>query len=196
MSLILEALRKLDREKQAPERGFLVVGAVPWPAPRARRWWPALAAVVVILAAVAASAFWFSRSPAAPPEAPRADVAPAIVPAVVPTTLAAPVAAAATAPPVSIARSSPNVPPPPTEQTSRLPHTAPAPALPVKPSAAPRPDEGLRLEAIGERDGKPVAIISGRLVREGDRYDGITIVRIGADEVEIEVQGQRRTLRF
>jgi hypothetical protein len=41
-----------------------------------------------------------------------------------------------------------------------------------------------------------VAIISGRLVREGDRYDGIAILRIGADEVEIELQGQRRTLRF
>lgn len=182
MSLILEALRKLDREKQAPERGFLVVGAVPWPAPRRRRWGPALAAVGVALAAVAGSAFWFSRPPAARPEAPS--------PAVVPSTLAAPVPAPTTAAPPRVTL------PPPVERASRPPEAAPAPALPVRPAVAASPDADLRLEAIGARDDKPVAVISGRLVREGDRYDGITIVRIGADEVEIEVRGQRRTLRF
>ncbi len=40
MSLILEALKKLEREKQAPDRGFLVVAHVPWPAgPTARSLW-------------------------------------------------------------------------------------------------------------------------------------------------------------
>jgi hypothetical protein len=68
--------------------------------------------------------------------------------------------------------------------------------VPVKPDANVQPEAGLQLQAIGERDGRPVAVIGGRLVREGDHYDGVTIVRIGADEVEIEVQGQRRTLRF
>ena len=34
MSLIFEALKKLDREKQAPERGFLVVGSGAWGAGR------------------------------------------------------------------------------------------------------------------------------------------------------------------
>ena len=33
MSLILEALKKLDREKQTPERGFLVVAPRPGPPP-------------------------------------------------------------------------------------------------------------------------------------------------------------------
>ena len=30
MSLILEALRKLERDKDTPERGFLVTAHLPW----------------------------------------------------------------------------------------------------------------------------------------------------------------------
>jgi hypothetical protein len=54
----------------------------------------------------------------------------------------------------------------------------------------------LRLQAIAERDGHPVALINDRLVREGDSFDGVTVLRIGVAEVEIEVRGQRRVLRF
>ena len=62
--------------------------------------------------------------------------------------------------------------------------------------AAREPGAGLLLQAISERDGKPIAVLNSRVVHEGDRFDGVTVVRIGADEVEIEVQGQRRVLRF
>jgi hypothetical protein len=47
-----------------------------------------------------------------------------------------------------------------------------------------------------QSEGQPVAVLSNRVVHEGDHFDGVTVVRIGADEVEIEVKGQRRTLRF
>jgi hypothetical protein len=41
-----------------------------------------------------------------------------------------------------------------------------------------------------------VAILNDRLVREGDLFDGIRVVRIGETEVEVEVNGQRRLVRF
>jgi hypothetical protein len=86
--------------------------------------------------------------------------------------------------------------PPPVDRPVPVPDTTFAPSAPVKPRASAQPEASLQLQAIGERDGRPVAVISSRVVREGDHYDGVTIVRIGADEVEIEVQGRRRTLRF
>ena len=75
---------------------------------------------------------------------------------------------------------------------------APEPLRPPPRPAAVKPAPGtdLQLQAIGERDGKPVAVLSNRLVHEGDAFDGVTVVRIGADEVEIEVRGRRRVLRF
>jgi len=33
-------------------------------------------------------------------------------------------------------------------------------------------------------------------VREGDSFDGIHVLRIGEAEVEVEVNGVRRTLKF
>lgn len=54
----------------------------------------------------------------------------------------------------------------------------------------------LRLNAISQQDGRPVAILNDRLVREGDIFDGILVVRIGEAEVEVEVDGKRRIVRF
>jgi hypothetical protein len=69
-------------------------------------------------------------------------------------------------------------------------------AAPAPSAAAPAAPGDLRLQAIAERDGHPVALINDRLVREGDSFDGVTVVRIGTAEVEVEVRGQRRVLRF
>jgi len=33
-------------------------------------------------------------------------------------------------------------------------------------------------------------------VREGDSFDGVKVLRIGGDEVEIEVGGRRRVVKF
>ncbi|MFI4942881.1 MAG: hypothetical protein ACHP85_06440, partial [Burkholderiales bacterium] len=68
----------------------------------------------------------------------------------------------------------------------------------VAPAAAPSAavTDELRLSAISRRDGKPVALINDRLVFEGDSFDGVRVIRIGEAEVEVEVKGQRRVLRF
>jgi hypothetical protein len=172
VSLILDALRKLEREKQVPDRGFLVVAPSSWASrggAGARVLWAS-----VLLAAGAAAALLLTRRPG-PQPAPRfvAHVAPApakpsLLPAAAPATL-------------------PRQPPP-------WPVTKPTPAAATQspaPSAAP-----LVLQAITERDGQPVAMISERMVREGDEIDGVKIVHIGASFVEIETAGERSVLRF
>ena len=41
-----------------------------------------------------------------------------------------------------------------------------------------------------------MALLNDRLVRAGDSFDGIRVIRIGESEVEVEVRGQRRVIRF
>jgi hypothetical protein len=65
-------------------------------------------------------------------------------------------------------------------------------APPAPSTAAP----AFRLQAITDQNGQPVAMLNDRLVREGDTVDGAVVVRIGVGEVELEVNGQRRVLRF
>ncbi|HKZ30869.1 MAG TPA: hypothetical protein VJ648_00775 [Vicinamibacteria bacterium] len=80
---------------------------------------------------------------------------------------------------------------PPVERIS----VAPAAPEAEQPAPAPRPDD-LRLTAISRRDGRPVALINDRLVFEGDSFEGVRVIRIGEAEVEVEVRGERRVLRF
>lgn len=151
-----------------------MVGAAPWPARPERRW---LAALLVLAAgAAAASALWLVWRGRAREE-PRAPVGSVAAPSAT-----APRPAATAAPPDA------SVEPPIRAPESFRP--------PPRPAVKPAPGTGLQLQAIGERDGKPVAVLSNRLVHEGDAFDGVTVVRIGADEVEIEVRGRRRVLRF
>jgi len=190
VSLILEALKKLDREKKAPDRGFLVVGAVPWPAPRPRQWTPLL--LVVAAGAAAGSVLWLAWRARGHEEAPTHVVTSTTMAAAAPGAAAMPVGA----PPSTL--------PPLVESRTRGPETRPAAERPLpeadRPAAAhaagAEPGSSLRLQAISERDGKPIAVLNSRVVHEGDRFDGVTVVRIGTDEVEIEVQGRRRILRF
>jgi len=193
MSLILEALRKLEREKQAPDRGFLVMAHTPWGA--GRRWSSLGLAGLVVLVAMAASiltAFVLrgGRAPAAQrAAAPASPTAAAGSPPAGSTVRPQPVAAAATLPPATTSPAAP----------AALPQ---APVLPAAPAASPLPEPApsvspdFRLMAISQQDGKPVAIVNDRLVREGDAFDGIRILRIGATEVEVEVRGQKRVLTF
>ena len=67
-------------------------------------------------------------------------------------------------------------------------------AIPTVPAGPPAGT--LRLNAISQREGRPVALINERLVFEGDSFDGIRVLRIGEAEVEVEIRGQRRVLRF
>jgi hypothetical protein len=94
-------------------------------------------------------------------------------------------------------------PPTPEPAPESPPAPAPAESISVAPGAAgvvetapaAAPDE-LRLTAISQRDGRPVALINDRLVFEGDSFDGVRVLRIGDVEVEVEVRGLRRVLRF
>jgi hypothetical protein len=69
-------------------------------------------------------------------------------------------------------------------------------SAPANAAAPGRPAGDLQLMAISQRDGQPIAIIGDRLVHEGDSFDGFKVLRIGESEVELEVRGRRRVLRF
>lgn len=197
MSLILEALKKLEREKKTEERGFLVTTRAVWPSPGGR----ALATILAGLGLAGAGALgtWLLLEGSHRPRA-------AAVPAAPPTaTLAAVAAPSPTAPPPipfpSPATSSwptPRVassPPRPGPEPRRAAATR-SPVPEDAPSPGPSGPAELRLEALSQRDGHPIAVVSGHLVREGDRFDNVRVLRIGDAEVEIEVDGQRRVLSF
>jgi hypothetical protein len=185
VSLILEALKKLEREKQAGERGLVVLSHLPWVGAQSGRGGlvaasvALLALILVVLGAVGIRQ-WRAATPTAqgplpgttPTAAPRERSAPPVGP---PTDAPA------------LTSGSPIAPPP----ARPFPVAAPTP-LPDAPVA---PGE-IRLNAISVRDGHPVAILNDRLVREGDSFDGIQVLRIGEAEVEVEVNGVRRMLRF
>ena len=185
MSLILEALKKVERERATPEqRGFLVLGPAAWAPSRSNLAW---VLGMIAAAAVAGGAVYALTRPGASavPEAPRPSVvrdneaAPRAG-----TSAVAPAAASWGRPPVSNALA-----PPPAADP------APASAAGATPDAAPA-GPVLLLHAISEQDGTPIAVVNERVVREGDRFDGVRILRIGAAEVEVEVAGTRRILRF
>jgi len=194
VSLILEALKKLDREKKAPERGFLVVGAVPWPAPRPRRWLPAALVVATgIAAGLAIVLAWRARGTE---DTPRRASVPTTVAAAAPAPAATLAPVAAPAPADALAAGPPTALPRRPAPAAGARIEAPAARATPPPAAAAEAGSGLQLQAISERDGKPIAVLNNRVVHEGDHFEGVTIVRIGVDQVEIEVQGRRRTLRF
>ena len=200
MSLILDALKKLEREKDAREPGVLVVGSVPWGA-RARSRLPLAAALAGTgLVALVALALWPRDRPARPAAAPSPVAsAPALAPATPAVPPAPAVPRAAAPPPEGRRLSVPSAAVGPAEIPS--PGSAPAEeeASTTSPSPprteAPAPDD-LHLNAISQRDGRPVALINDRLLFEGDSFDGVKILRIGETEVEVEVRGKRRVLRF
>jgi hypothetical protein len=215
MSLIFEALKKLEREKQAPDRGLVVVGpgALHHPAERGsgRTWLAAGAGAALALLGVLGVLLL------------RGGAAPAVAPTPAPTLAAVAVPAAQVAVPQAAA---PQAAMPPATLTAA---TVPVPTAPAVAPAAPRPistetaresreavgtrpaapaprpaatlvpappQAAFTLHAISQRDGQPVAIINERLVHEGDSFDGVKVLRIGAAEVEIEVRGERRVLTF
>jgi len=184
VSLVLEALKKLDREKGRDERGFVVMAAAPWPS-RTARHWPAWAALGVATAGAVVAVMALRTSPAPPsrPEPPAPSVA-----------------APAPAPAPALARSEPPTPVPRSAPARVAPkaavETPPVAAAVVPPARTATPDPGPRLQAISERDGQPIAIINDHLVRVGDEVDGIRVIAIRVDAVDVEVRGRRTTLRF
>jgi hypothetical protein len=182
VSLVLEALKKLDREKGRDERGFVVMAAAPWPTRAARRW-PAWAALGIATAGAIAAVLALRTTPApAPPARPAPPVAATAV--VEPT----PAAVVTPRPPASVIAT--KAPPVAAPVRREMREAAPSPRAPR--AADPQP----RLQAISERDGQPIAIINDHLVRVGDEVDGIRVLAIRGAEVDVEVRGRRTTLRF
>jgi hypothetical protein len=203
MSLVLEALKKLEREKGRDERGFVVMAATPWPMRAARRW-PLWLGAGVAAAAVAALVLW--RDPLRAPAAPPASVPAAVVgpPADVTATEAGPLSAGRAPTPRRAAAGSDaevvkTVPAPPVGVSRAVAGTEPAAETavpPIRVVPSPLPDPALRLQAISERDGQPVAIVNDHLVRIGDEFDGMRVLAIRDTEVDVEIRGRRVTLRF
>jgi len=192
VSLIFEALKKLEREKESPDRGLVVVGPGAWGEGERRSPGRTLAAVGLLVLGLGLGAFALrtgTRIPESlgPPGTASRAVGTVALPPM--ESFASRVGVRdAVPPPVSQRLVIPTVPPP---RAARAPDPAAAEA-PEEPAAEPE----LRLNAISSRDGQPVALLNDRLVREGDVVDGIRILRIGEDHVEVEVKGERRTLRF
>lgn len=182
MSLVLEALKKLDREKGAPDRGFVVMAATPWPARAARRG-PAWAVLLVAVGAAAAAVVMRAPRPSPPADTSAVPAlrAPASRPAMT---------VAATAAPATLLGAAPR---PPSRPAAKVMSDTSGPADTAVPSAA---DHGLRLQAISERDGQPVALVNDRLLRVGDEVDGAKVLAIRGTEVDVEVHGRRATLHF
>ncbi|MEO8361851.1 MAG: hypothetical protein ABI672_17585 [Vicinamibacteria bacterium] len=202
MSLILEALRKLDRDKQVPERGFLVLAQAPWPSSSRIRTPHIVFGVAVAMSLGAGLAYWFLR-PA--PQVVPTPASTALVPAIpVPAPVEARRAPASVPGPGT--RLSQPPPPPRTAVKAATPiarplSKAPDPAVvePQAPESAPAVQHLVApyvLQALSSLDGHPVAVINGLMVREGEVIDGVTILKIGTETVEMEVAGLRRVLRF
>jgi hypothetical protein len=187
VSLILDALRKLERDKERPDPGVVVVGPVAWQGLPASRRAPLAAGLLAVLAVAGVWLAWRSLAPPAavpPPQLRSSTPAAAAVPAMSPAAIRA---TPSWAPPARLD-------PPTGARRLAVPAKA-ASATSARSEPAPRPGP-LQLMAISERDGQPIAIISDHLVHEGDSFDGIRILRIGQTEVEVEERGQRRVLRF
>ena len=155
MSLILEALKKLDREKQAPDRGVVIVGPSAWPSPREGVF--ALRGAGLVLAALllgaAAGALWLARArsaaeppaqgalaaaPAQPAQAaPAADARPPLSAAMPPKADAArPVAPARASGPAAVPKARPE-PAPGTDGAPAAEGTGAAPPEVAEAEAAP-----------------------------------------------------------
>lgn len=197
MSLILEALRKLEREKQAPERAVVVMGATQWARHESRpvlRWLLGGLAAGTLVAFGAIGTWFFLR---AAPTAQPADLptpSPGVATPRVSTTASSVLAPAP--------RVTPRADTPATPAARLAARQGPAPQATPSPESTPpvapsvSVDARFELQAISERDGEPIAILGGRMVRVGDAFEDVRVLRIGVGEVEIKVAGQRRLLRF
>lgn len=209
MSLVHEALQKAEREKQrklgtAPSPPISYVTPQPTPAIHA----PAPAAPMASVAPAV------SHMPAASSEAPQKTnnfLLPMLIGCVAIVAMLAvvflvinatsllrqsrenpPVVAPAAVAPVAQA-TSPAAPQPTVPQP-----TATAAPASVPPTATPVTDESkYKLSGImKDPDGKPVAVLNGRVAYEGYFIDGATVKKIETDRAILDVKGQEVVLRL
>jgi hypothetical protein len=215
VSLILEALRKLEREKRSSEPGFLVLGPTTWSS-GARGTRGAVLALIGGLALLATAlgllAWRNARRAAAPedraaaavPPAPlhsavrsvAAEAPPAPASAPMPIPIATPVSAAPAAAAPASRRAEVLDPAASAPEPARVDERAIRAVAEAQPPPLPEEQPRFRLQAISLRDGKPVAVLNDRLVYEGESFDGVRVVRIGEAEVELELDGRRLVVGF
>jgi hypothetical protein len=194
VSLILEALKKLEREKKTSERGFLVTTRAAWPASGSHPL--ASLATAAVLLGVGALGTWLVLGGSGQPRQAERSAPPSPVTRTEPAAQTSPTALTPVFVPLptSVSRTYELVTPPSPAPRRLAPTPAPKPS--EEPSPEPSGPAELRLEALSQRDGHPIAVVSGHLVREGDVFDNVRVLRIGEGEVEIEVDGKRRVLAF
>lgn len=181
MSLVLDALRRVERSTGGPGReGASTVVRRSFLGPGYARLWPLPLGLLVGGILVAGIGEGGGSPPAGPGASPPAP------------------------PPSTHARGGAGLPPPPALETAR----PSAPAAVVKantrasrvrrPRAAPSPTPlPLVLQAISERDSRRMAVVNDQLVAEGDSLGAAVVIRIDADSVLLGWgDGRRETVRF
>jgi hypothetical protein len=210
MSLINDALRRAKHAQQS--RAHAAAGELPLqpveplPGPAGVPW-TLFAAVSVAALILGGGLVWQLRSNhARTPVTLESPVATSLPPPI--AAPASPSVAAASAP-ISVPAMPPPAPavapqPGPTEaaaSTAPAPTDAPGESTPADvPSAEPPPGPPpptfptLKLQGIFYSRTKPSALINGRTLFLGDQVEGAVLKRIDALEVEVEYNGQTRTL--
>lgn len=221
MSLVHEALRKAEREKQR-KAGTVPPAATHQPAPPP----PTPTHTPVVHAPAAASPFGsLSRGAQPPGPAPERaretnhSLLPALIGCVAIVAIIAivflvsnassllrqtkeniPATAAAAATTVPIAQSTTPTDPaaPPTTSSATQP-TADSVSTPSASSSTPPTLDDSKYKISGimnDPDGKPVAVINGHVAYEGYYVDGAIVEKIEADRVILDIKGQKGVLRL
>ena len=180
MSYILDALKKSERERAL---GRVPTLDTPVAAPRRRAWrWAAAAAALLALAGGAG--WWLAPRQAVAPATPAAGTGPA------------PAAARAPAPRAPTAASAvpPGPPPAPAAAPGASAPATPAPA--VARAGGDLPEVEVNVISYSRAPERRFVMINLQRYREGETTrEGLRILRIAADGVEVVYRGERRFLR-
>lgn len=217
MSFILDALRKVDRSKNAeprPEDLVVMEGGRQWGT--TRRGIPLTVAILSVLA-LGLSAYALLRtlgprapapsflagrsSPAAAPSAASAPLAEPerVAPRAKSAALTAPAPLTSSSSPLADSEESELETGPPVRLVGRSASPA-EPSTEETPSTEPAPSDfrlpPLVLQGTAVVNDRPVAVVNYQRVFEGDIIEGARVVRISDRAVELEFQGRRFTIRF
>ncbi|WP_298272299.1 hypothetical protein [Geobacter sp.] len=199
MSLILDALRKMEQERRARSGGTIDIRpdllAHRPPAPRRKTAAPLLvmAGIAILAAGIGAGSLLHGRIPAATPDSP-APAPPAEAPVIVAPAPAAPAPLPLQPPAPLRAAAAPRLAP----TAVAPPPASPAPARTVQPSAstepAPAEPSGTPLTVSGiawqEERGLRRAVVNGTLAGEGATVAGARIVEIAERRVRFSRGGE------
>ncbi|MBK5256094.1 MAG: hypothetical protein JJE39_08680 [Vicinamibacteria bacterium] len=181
MSLVLEALRRVEKPDARPGSVGVAVASY---RPARRRRSPLLPLILGLSTGVVLLLSWRPQGRTAEPSPAAALESP-------PRAVAAEPSEATRLTTSDVPRVSPSEKPP----GRAVPSTAPMTALPKTSALVTRPP--LVLQAISERDSRPIAVINDRLVKEGDLFEGARVLKIDAESVEVLLEtGQKATVRF